>query len=195
SAGAAPAPALSAAAAESLRHEMSPREPFELRLTHDDRDELERTGARWLLPVNAGVALVLGRRIAGAWLSREEAHALERLAQVLAVSLENLELRREAKGLGARVKEMREAHAVQARRLPRRTPVLPTLDCAAATLATGEVGGDYYDFVEAGGREFTLAVGDAAGHGMAAALVLAGVQAPVRHRGARARPPPEPPAG
>src|SRR5262249_60261444 len=117
-------------------------EPLELKLSHDDRDELLRSGARWILPVSPGVSLVLGRRIAGAWLSREEAHSLEQLARVLAVRLENLALRREALDHGARAQDMREAHAVQVQRLPRRTPVLPTLDCAAATLATNEVGGD-----------------------------------------------------
>ena len=189
--GALLAPALSAETPELLRHVHGPRELSELRLSRDDREALEQTGARWLLPVNAGVALVLGRRFAGAWLSREEAQALERLAQRLAVGLENLELRREARGHGAFAKEMREAHAVQARRLPRRTPVLPTLDCAASTLATEAVGGDYYDFVETGGREFTLAVGDAAGHGVPAALVLAGVQSRFRDEAQRARHPGE----
>jgi sigma-B regulation protein RsbU (phosphoserine phosphatase) len=53
------------------------------------------------------------------------------------------------------------------------------------------VGGDYYDFVETGGREFTLAVGDAAGHGVPAALVLAGVQSRFRDEARRARHPGE----
>jgi sigma-B regulation protein RsbU (phosphoserine phosphatase) len=69
--------------------------------------------------------------------------------------------------------------------------VFPTLDCAASTLATEAVGGDYYDFVETGGREFTLAVGDAAGHGVPAALVLAGVQARFRDEARRANHPAE----
>src|SRR5262249_32780851 len=78
-----------------------------------------------------------------------------------------------------------------AHRPPRRAPVLPTLDCAASTLASEAVGGDYYDFVETGGREFTLAVGDAAGHGVPAALVLAGVQSRFRDEAQRARHPGE----
>ena len=133
----------------------------------------------------------LGAGVAGAWLSRAESRALERLARQLAVNLENLELRREAAGHGALAREMREASAVQAHRLPRRTPIFPTLDCAASTLASEAVGGDYYDFVETGGREVTLAVGDAAGHGVAAALVLAGVQARFRDEAQRASHPGE----
>ncbi len=181
----------SAAAIDELRHARGPQEPADLRLSHEDRDTLEQHGTRWLLPVDAHVALALGSRFAGAWLSREEARALERLAQVLAVALENLLLKRDARGHGALAKEMRTAHDVQARRLPRRTPVFPSLDCAAATLATEAVNGDYYDFVETGGREFTLAVGDAAGHGVPAAIVLAGVQARFRDEVRRARHPGE----
>jgi serine phosphatase RsbU (regulator of sigma subunit) len=190
-AGALLAPALSPAAPDAFRHASGPHAPAELRLGHEDRDALEQTGARWLVPVNAHVALAIGRRFAGAWLSRAESRALERMARLLAVGLENLELRREARGHEGFAREMREAHAVQARRLPRRTPVFPTLDCAASTLATEAVGGDYYDFVETGGREFTLAVGDAAGHGVPAALVLAGVQARFRDEARRANHPAE----
>ena len=47
------------------------------------------------------------------------------------------------------------------------------------------MGGDYYDFVEGPGRDFTLAVGDAAGKGVPAALLLAGVQARFRSEARR----------
>jgi len=64
-------------------------------------------------------------------------------------------------------------------------PVYPTLDCAAAALACEPVGGDYYDFIEGDDRTFTLAVGDARGHGVPAALMLAGVQARFRSEARR----------
>jgi sigma-B regulation protein RsbU (phosphoserine phosphatase) len=51
------------------------------------------------------------------------------------------------------------------------------------------VGGDYYDFVERSEREFTLVVGDAAGKGVPAALVLADVQARFRSEAVRGREP------
>jgi serine phosphatase RsbU (regulator of sigma subunit) len=190
-AGSLVAPALSPAAPEALRHVTGPHEPSELRLSNDDRDALEHAGAHWLLPVNTELALAIGRRFAGAWLSRMESRALERVAGQLAMNLENLELRRSARDHGAFAREMRQAKEVQVRRLPRHTPVMPTLDCAASTLAIEEIGGDYYDFVETGGREFTLAVGDAAGHGVPAALVLAGVQSRFRDEARRARHPGE----
>ncbi len=53
------------------------------------------------------------------------------------------------------------------------------------------MGGDYYDFVEGPSRDFTLAVGDAAGHGVPAALVLADVQARFRAAAQRGQAPSE----
>lgn len=163
-------------------------------LAATDREALESAGVRWTLAIpGAPVAavLLLGRRVAGAWLDRAEARDLERLAHHLGVALENSELRREARHHASVARELREARHVQAHRLPRRTPVYPTLDCAAVTLAMESVGGDYYDFVETGARDFVLAVGDAAGHGVPAALVLAGVQPRFRDLARGLQPPGE----
>ena len=159
-----------------------------------ERAALEAAGVHWVLPVGDGApaaVLLLGRRLAGPWLGAREAEALERMAGHLAVELENLELRDAARSLGARDRELERAGAIQSHLLPRRAPVFPTLDCAAATLSSGAVGGDYYDFVQRSPREFTLVVGDAAGHGVPAALVLAGVQARFRAEAGGGRDPGE----
>jgi serine phosphatase RsbU (regulator of sigma subunit) len=146
------------------------------------RESLEADGTHWILPVGdePQAALLLGRRLAGAWLDRREVVSLGRCAQQLAVALENVSLRHTARTRGALDRELEEAGAFQARLLPRRAPLHATLDCAAATLSCEAVGGDYYDFIERPDRTFTLVVGDAAGHGVPAALLLAGVQAQFR---------------
>ncbi len=150
-------------------------------------EHLAGAGVRWLLPIGAPprAVMLVGRRLAGSWLDRRESFGLERFALHLDVALENATLRREASSRGHLDRELKEAGAIQAHLLPRRAPVHPTLDCAAAALAGGTVGGDYYDFVEGPAREFTLAVGDAAGSGVPAALVLAGVQARFRSEAKR----------
>jgi serine phosphatase RsbU (regulator of sigma subunit) len=191
-AGASLASTLSAGFLDAMARAPGPRGLAELDLADDDRDALELAGVHWTLAVPGSpvaAVLLLGRRFAGAWLDRQETADLDRLAHHLAVALENTELRREARHRAAYERELREAHHVQLHRLPRRTPVYPTLDCAAVTLSTESVGGDYYDFIEAGVRDFTLAVGDAAGHGVPAALVLAGVQSRFRDLAQRARQP------
>lgn len=149
-----------------------------------DHDALADAGVRWLVPVGPApvrIVLLLGRRLAGSWLGTHEERELERLAAHLDVAVENFDLRREASTHVAYDRALREARSIQTRFLPRRIPVYPTLDCAAAAHSCEAVGGDYYDFIETGGRDFTIAVGDAAGHGVPAALLLAGVQARFRN--------------
>jgi serine phosphatase RsbU (regulator of sigma subunit) len=158
----------------------------------DDRAALESLGVHWMLPVGGErprAALLLGRRLAGPWLDRAETVELERLADRLTITLENAVLRRAAESHGAIDRELAEAGQIQAHLLPRRAPVYPSLDCAAAALSCEPVGGDYFDFVEHTDREFTLVVGDAAGKGVPAALLLAGVRARIRGEELRERGP------
>jgi hypothetical protein len=125
------APALGAALAGAR----GPLPVDEATLGAEDCTVLERAGVRWLLPVGTRptrAVLLLGRRIAGAWLGRLETRELERFAEHLEVSLENSSLRRAAVTRGALDRELRIAGELQAHRLPRRAPAYPTLDCAAA---------------------------------------------------------------
>jgi serine phosphatase RsbU (regulator of sigma subunit) len=165
----------------------------DLHLGSADRDALEAAQAHWVLPVpppgrdatEPVAALMLGRRLAGPWLDRRETQELAGFAGQLAVALENATLRRMARSHGALGRELEQAHAIQMHLLPRRAPVYPTLDCAAATLSGEAVGGDYYDFFQRSDREFLLVVGDAAGKGVPAALLAAGIQARFRHEAQR----------
>jgi serine phosphatase RsbU (regulator of sigma subunit) len=169
-----------------------PRALHELKTTAEDQEALELAGIHWTLSVPGEpppAVLLLGRRLTGSWLDQHEARELERFAEHLGVAMENAELRREARTRGLMDRELEVAHDIQVRRLPRRAPVFPTLDCAAASLSSEAVGGDFYDFLQDAPRAFTLAVGDAAGHGVPAALVQAGVQARFRDAAVHARTP------
>lgn len=76
--------------------------------------------------------------------------------------------------------DMRRAKEVHARLFPRRLPQLETLSYAGVSLPAGLVGGDYFDFLDLGRGYLGLAVGDVAGKGVAAALLMANLQAHVR---------------
>lgn len=155
----------------------------DLPLARHERAALDAAGVRWILVAGPGrwrALLALGNRLAGPWFSTRELVDLGATAAHLEVALENAELRLAATHRTALDRSLREAGRIQSHYLPRRVPVYPTLDCAAAALACETVGGDYYDFVEGDDRTFTLAVGDARGHGVPAALMLAGVQARFR---------------
>jgi len=76
--------------------------------------------------------------------------------------------------------EARLAREVQAGLFPRRLPHLDTLSYAGTSLPAGLVGGDYFDFLDLGRGYLGIAVGDVSGKGIAAALLMANLQAHVR---------------
>src|SRR5262245_36806619 len=94
-------------------------------------------------------------------------------AQRRAVS-EKLESERRA------AQEMEIAKQVQARLFPQTLPPLRTLDYAGMCIQARQVGGDYYDFLNLGRDRLGLVIGDVSGKGIAAALMMANLQANLR---------------
>jgi sigma-B regulation protein RsbU (phosphoserine phosphatase) len=77
------------------------------------------------------------------------------------------------------------AMEVQQRLLPAGAPKVRGLDVAGHSTYCDETGGDYYDFLvldKAAPDVVLVALGDVMGHGVAAALVMAGVRAVLRDR-------------
>ena len=78
------------------------------------------------------------------------------------------------------VEEMRSARRVQSRLLPSLTPRIAGLECAGLSVPARGVGGDFFDFVEAGPGRVALVFGDVSGKGVPAALMMATLQASLR---------------
>jgi serine phosphatase RsbU (regulator of sigma subunit) len=76
--------------------------------------------------------------------------------------------------------ELEIAKQVQARLFPQSFPSMKTLDYAGMCLQARHVGGDYYDFLDLGGGRLGLVVADISGKGIAAALLMANLQANLR---------------
>lgn len=76
-------------------------------------------------------------------------------------------------------RQVRLAASVQRRMLPRSVPNMPPFEVAAHYAPSLELGGDFYDFLELGGHLGVL-IGDVAGKGVPAALLMASVRASVR---------------
>jgi serine phosphatase RsbU (regulator of sigma subunit) len=76
--------------------------------------------------------------------------------------------------------ELEIAMQVQARLFPQRLPAMQALEYAGACVQTRRVGGDYYDFLDLGQERLGLVIGDIAGKGMPAALLMANLQANLR---------------
>lgn len=94
------------------------------------------------------------------------AYVFSRLASALRQRQEALRVAYQQKA-----RELELARSVQARLL-KAPPTIPGLDIAAVNLPASECGGDFFCFMDAGEGQHLLAVGDVAGHGVAAALTM-----------------------
>ena len=108
----------------------------------------------------------------------------------------SLELRREkhAEKLEAERRaahELEIAKQVQARLFPQIQPRLKTLEYAGICLQARQVGGDYFDFLSLGPHRLGMIIGDVSGKGIAAALLMANLQASLRSQSALAFDQPE----
>jgi serine phosphatase RsbU (regulator of sigma subunit)/catechol 2,3-dioxygenase-like lactoylglutathione lyase family enzyme len=87
--------------------------------------------------------------------------------------------------------EIEIARQVQARLFPQVHPEMKTLEYAGICLQAREVGGDYFDFLILGQGRLGLVIGDVSGKGIAAALLMANLQANLRSQSALALTDPE----
>ena len=76
--------------------------------------------------------------------------------------------------------ELEIAKQVQARLFPQRLPHMESLEYAGACIQARQVGGDYHDFLDLGRGRFGLVIADVSGKGIAAALMMANLQANLR---------------
>jgi len=101
----------------------------------------------------------------------EVTHALEAQRRATAA---RLEAERRA------AQELEIASEVQCRMFPQVHPAIRGLDYAGHCYSARAVGGDYYDFLELGEDRLGLVIADISGKGIAAALLMANLQANLR---------------
>ncbi|HXG11857.1 MAG TPA: SpoIIE family protein phosphatase [Gemmataceae bacterium] len=102
------------------------------------------------------------------------------VANQASIALENARLHEEMVEQ-ARVKQgLLLAHQVQRSFLPQRLPEVPAYEFFAHYEPAQEVGGDYYDFIPLPSRRLAVTLGDVAGKGMPAALLMAKLSSEAR---------------
>jgi serine phosphatase RsbU (regulator of sigma subunit)/ketosteroid isomerase-like protein len=77
-------------------------------------------------------------------------------------------------------RELQVARTIQQASLPREVPQLEGWRITPIYLPAREVGGDFYDFLELDDGRLGIVVGDATGHGVPAALVMASARSMLR---------------
>lgn len=77
-------------------------------------------------------------------------------------------------------REMEVARGIQMELLPKTFPNIPGFDVFAFSVPARHVGGDCYDIIDLGDDRLAITIGDVAGKGTPAAILMANVQAAVR---------------
>ena len=157
-------------------------------VSDEERRQLAQLGAELLLPLPAKDHLLgfisLGPKRSEAPYSASDLRLLKSVAVQTGFALENTRLTAAvASEVAQREKLNREveiAREVQQRLFPQKLPPIPGVDYSGACRPALGVGGDYYDFLALPEGRLGVAVGDVSGKGIAAALMMATLQASLR---------------
>lgn len=144
--------------------------------------------AQLLLPLNTKDKLLgilsLGEKLSEEPYSASDVQILRSVSVQTALALENSRLTKTvANEIAQREKLNREieiAREVQERLFPQRLPAITGIDYYGACRPALGVGGDYYDFLALPNGDLGIAIGDVSGKGIAAALLMASLQASLR---------------
>lgn len=110
----------------------------------------------------------------------EDLNLLTVMANVAAIRIEHARLIEVEQTERLLATELDQAAKIQKGLLPQSAPQVPGLDLAGNTSACRTVGGDYYDFLTYPDGRVGMLVGDVAGKGMPAALMMSSLQARVQ---------------
>jgi len=154
----------------------------------EERLELTALKTQLLVPLRRRAELLgflsLGTRQSEAPYSTSDIDLLESVGQQTALAVENSRLTSTIAAETAEreilQRELSIAREVQQRLLPQSYPTTPELVCFGTCRPAREVGGDYFDFLELPEKALGFAIGDVAGKGIPASLLVASLQASLR---------------
>ncbi len=104
--------------------------------------------------------------------TREDLDLFLGVASQASIALSNARLYQQLLTHQRRLRDLELAREVQRALLPQQLPVVPGYEFFAFNESALEVGGDYYDFIPLAGQRLAVLLGDVAGKGVAAALVM-----------------------
>lgn len=116
----------------------------------------------------------------GGKFTRYDESLLAELASHAAVAIEQSELIRHYLNTSKAEASQELARDIQASLLGAESPWTPRFDVYGHCWPCHDVAGDYYDFIELPDNTLGIAVGDVAGHGVGAALLMTGARAVLR---------------
>lgn len=144
-----------------------------LRVRDNDDGALRKIGATLIVPVRRVALLALGSKLSDEEFNADDREFLGAAAAQIAIGVENVRLRVEEV-------EFEQARAMQQILLPTRFPELNGFEISGMWHPARSVGGDYFDTLTLGANQAAICIGDVAGKGMSAALLMANLQAAVK---------------
>lgn len=148
------------------------------------RDLLTGLGIEVVIPLRAQNEMKglfgVGGRLSRAPFEQSDLDFLSSLGNLAVIALENTRLFRDALEKQKLEDELMIAREIQRGLLPAELPAIPGFAIAATNISSKQVGGDYYDVIDPGSGRYVIAIGDVAGKGPPASLLMATLQASIR---------------
>lgn len=113
--------------------------------------------------------------------SLDQRRILEALSGHIAIAVQNARAFRRERQQRERIeRDSKEARFIQQSLLPSSSPFLPGFALEATTVPAGDVGGDWYDYIDLGNDRWGVVLADVAGKGMGAALLMSATRGILR---------------
>ena len=165
---------ISSATADSIDRPLDPRRrPF----SEQDAGELRRQHVSLLVPVRShgtvAALIALAPKLSDQEFDLEDIEFVSSAADQLAIGIDRIRLQHEEV-------DFEQARTMQQSLLPAESPDVAGLDVAGIWQPARAVGGDYYDLLKLSDTKLAVCIGDVAGKGMPAALLMSALQAAVR---------------
>ena len=163
-------------------------EPWLRELPESEREIVAAMKSQLLVPIGGnnkltGVLSLGSKRSEAPW-TPTDLRLLQAIASQMGLAVENsrllLSLAAEAADRERANRELEIAREVQDRLFPQKFPDIPGVACSGYCRPARGVGGDYYDFLQLEDGLLGIAIGDVSGKGIAAALLMASLQASLR---------------
>lgn len=143
--------------------------------------DLQKFGIELIVPMQlqgeTRGLILLGKRANESEYSEADIEYIYSVGSLAIVSIENQKLFKEALEKQKLEEDLEIAHDIQKNLLPHKIPQFSNFDVVANTVFSKQVGGDYYDVITLDNNNFCIAIADVSGKGVAAALMMANLQA------------------
>lgn len=153
-------------------------------LPPDLKQKFRENGFEYVIPIRSNARLVgvifVGEKLSESTFHQEDLEFLASVARQASVAIENAFLYEELAEQERMKHELEIARKIQLASLPQTTPSIKGLEVSGISIPAMEVGGDYFDYLDAGPDALTVIVGDVSGKGTSAALYMSKVQGILR---------------